>query len=197
MQIVLPKEIMPLRHAGIVVSDRSVSDRFKAALLAETFAGSAIEVLLHSQMGATYCGYERETTSAFTVGLLVKKGTQGRIEGPLVAQACPASSTATLDPVFAMALHRLKFTEESSHADAIVVRGDTVYYRKGDLTWILGCALSTHEDDCIGTEADLAGAAAVAVTLGATARDFAGALRRFRAGAHANLEMALAREIFA
>lgn len=179
----------------LVVMDRTPAEQYKLQMLKEIFTAGKVTLVPASQVLSALWLYAGRESDSFSVGMLRKSALGLRVEGPLVAQLPAAQSTWTLDETFARASYRLKFTEQApASSDAVVVRDSMVLYRKGSLTWILGGAPDSI-DGLSPIAMELASVAAVAIALGASAKEIASALRRFRASEYAYLESALLLEV--
>ena len=107
------------------------------------------------------------------------------------------SSASRRPAAWSRAACRLRFEAPCGDGtDAVLVRDGMVLYRKGYLTWILGQVIDRTEGISLAG-LELAAAAAVALSLGVGAKEFAAGLRRFRASALSHLEKALPVEVVA
>lgn len=197
MELILQHAPFSTLQGELVVADRNPVEQFKMRLLAEALSELNVKVMGISELPPAVWLYAGRESAAFSVGVLRRNAHGVRVEGPLVAQLSAAHSTWTMDEAFARAAVSLKFTEPgSADVDAIVVRDHMVLYRRKHLTWILGAAVG-DKNMVSSASLELAAVAAVAIALGATAKSFAAALRRFRASEFAALELCLLDEVMA
>lgn len=196
MELILSQAPFQHLQGELLVSDRTPSECYKLALLQEVCQSKPFSLQGMSAMDPAVWLYPGQSSAAFTVGA-VRRQASVRVEGPLLAQLPAAYSSWTMDEAWSRAACRLRFEAPCGDGtDAVLVRDGMVLYRKGYLTWILGQVIDRTEGISLAG-LELAAAAAVALSLGVGAKEFAAGLRRFRASALSHLEKALPVEVVA